>query len=36
MEREGRRELIETIGLLVVVDSVIVLILEIRQNTGAL
>jgi hypothetical protein len=36
MNRERRRDLFEAVGLLVVVASLLILILEIRQNTNAL
>jgi hypothetical protein len=36
MERESRRELFETIGLVAVVATVVVLIVKTRQNTGTL
>jgi hypothetical protein len=36
MNRESRRDLIETIGIIAVVVSLIVLIVEVRQNTNVL
>ena len=36
MSRESRRDLIETIGIIAVVVSLIVLVIEVRQNTNAL